>query len=723
MSSFSWEQCIICQKNTKEALRCPKKAYSFDANTYKVFLDSVLEFKTLDSLPVQPCFDIDNITADELVQNEAKWHKSCHIKFALSKLQKAKERGTYHSVTNEDDIEPRRTSKRVLGAIDSFDDMCIFCNDGKIKGALHRFSTDDASNNLKRMVLDLEDFDVLAKISGGVDLIAIEAKYHMQCLTNLRNRHKSLLRKRSKDKTVLEAEEAAKINETRAFIELIDFIEMSVENGTNFFVVAELHAMYELRLKSLGLEKTVNRFRLKNELLNHFSEAQEESDGRRSVLVFKEGLKQFLCEAFKERDYSEDTNILAKAAKILRKDIFSHTPFKFEGSFPTGCQASSLPETLKSFISMVLNGLDLNVQEEDAQPCLTIGQGIVFNTKKKGAKKNEGNQKKVRHSAQREPPLPIYLGLNIHASLRNKTLINKLYRLGLSISYDRVIEIEDLVAKSIIERSMIEGCVAPLKLKKNLFTVAGLDNIDHNPSSTTCNSSFHGTAISLFQFPKYNNPGEIREEVGSLDSRQESHSLPDSFTVVPQTELSTTCIKVPLRDQEAFKSSISENIRREDLWISSSLTTINQQSELTSENPITWAAYHSQSDQSTEPPSVTALLPMFNEKAASPAMIKHGMTVVKQSIDFLNHDQIPVIAMDQPLFAIAKMVQWKWPEIYGEDHFVIMFGGLHLEMALWNTLGDLLESSGWCAALTEAEVASPGIAESFVKATHLKRTR
>ena len=89
----------------------------------------------------------------------------------------------------------------------------------------------------------------------------------------------------------------------------------------------------------------------------------------------------------------------------------------------------------------------------------------------------------------------------------------------------------------------------------------------------------------------------------------------------------------------------------------------------------------------------------------------------------LNPNQVPVITLDQPLFAIVKMIQWKWPETHGEDKHVVMFGGLHLEMALWNTVGDLLEASGWSTALTEAEVASPGVAESFMKATHLKRTR
>jgi hypothetical protein len=52
-----------------------------------------------------------------------------------------------------------------------------------------------------------------------------------------------------------------------------------------------------------------------------------------------------------------------------------------------------------------------------------------------------------------------------------------------------------------------------------------------------------------------------------------------------------------------------------------------------------------------------------------------------------------------------------------------MMGGLHIEMALWNVLGDLLEGSGWTNTLTEADVASSGVADSFLKASHLTRTR
>ena len=104
-------------------------------------------------------------------------------------------------------------------------------------------------------------------------------------------------------------------------------------------------------------------------------------------------------------------------------------------------------------------------------------------------------------------------------------------------------------------------------------------------------------------------------------------------------------------------------------------------------------------------------------------MIKHAMDVIKSCINYLNPGQVPVIAVDQPLYAIAKQIQWKWNNLYGETKFVIMFGGLHIEMAFLKLLGGWLERSGWTTALTDAEVASAGTANSFLKASSVTRTR
>ena len=104
-------------------------------------------------------------------------------------------------------------------------------------------------------------------------------------------------------------------------------------------------------------------------------------------------------------------------------------------------------------------------------------------------------------------------------------------------------------------------------------------------------------------------------------------------------------------------------------------------------------------------------------------MIKHGMDIQHKATHFLNPGQIPVTTFDQPLFALAKCVQWTWPNTHGESMHVVMLGGLHTEMALWKTLGDIFEGSGWTSDLVQADVTTSGIAESLPKASHLTRTR
>lgn len=89
----------------------------------------------------------------------------------------------------------------------------------------------------------------------------------------------------------------------------------------------------------------------------------------------------------------------------------------------------------------------------------------------------------------------------------------------------------------------------------------------------------------------------------------------------------------------------------------------------------------------------------------------------------LNPSQIPVVAFDQPLFAVAKQMQWSQPMQFGENKFVIMFGGLHIEQAFLKVIGSWLEGSGWTQVLEAAGVASAGTAASFITADHIMRTR
>ena len=53
-------------------------------------------------------------------------------------------------------------------------------------------------------------------------------------------------------------------------------------------------------------------------------------------------------------------------------------------------------------------------------------------------------------------------------------------------------------------------------------------------------------------------------------------------------------------------------------------------------------------------------------------MIRQSMDMIKKAVQELNPGQVPVITVDQRLYAISKLIQWNWPANYGEEKFVIL---------------------------------------------------
>ena len=81
---------------------------------------------------------------------------------------------------------------------------------------------------------------------------------------------------------------------------------------------------------------------------------------------------------------------------------------------------------------------------------------------------------------------------------------------------------------------------------------------------------------------------------------------------------------------------------------------------------VSWPAYHASIQRTEMPPAaINALLPVFLENAHSVAMIKHSIDIVKTSVQYLNPGQIPALAANQPLFALAKQIQRTWPATHG----------------------------------------------------------
>ncbi|CAL8275406.1 unnamed protein product [Arctogadus glacialis] len=179
--------------------------------------------------------------------------------------------------------------------------------------------------------------------------------------------------------------------------------------------------------------------------------------------------------------------------------------------------------------------------------------------------------------------------------------------------------------------------------------------------------------------------------------------LPESYTCVRPLVLPRKDPPLPKADGplKSDGQEIIQALHQEYGW----LDTVKQRYlEIPqSDSNLSWAAYHASKESGQDNlPAITPLLPLFPDDSKSVGMIRHSMDVIKQAVMEVNPGQTPVITVDQPLYTISKQIQWTWPSTYGEDHFVIILGGLYIEMAGLKVIGDWLEDAGWMEALVQS---------------------
>ena len=117
----------------------------------------------------------------------------------------------------------------------------------------------DSGDNVRSMAIDLQDTQLLTRIEGG----CYRSKVSLSCLTELRNRHCSFLRKKHCSNNNFEV---SKI-EAGAFVELISHIETSVESGTCCFKLSSLRQIYPDHFSNLGISKEINKVRFKEQII------------------------------------------------------------------------------------------------------------------------------------------------------------------------------------------------------------------------------------------------------------------------------------------------------------------------------------------------------------------------------------------------------------------------------------------------------------------------
>ena len=179
--------CLLCLKVTSEILRCPAESKRLDIGAgkgYSTLSLNITRFRELNELPMPIdliCLDEGNGVEATLRKNKAKWHKSCHSKFNITKLKRAEKRK--HSREESDfDTTPRKYTRKSSFLMADKTDICFFVRLRYHQNCSMKCQHFHLDSHVRECALVLQDERLLIKLSAG-DMIAQEAKYHLKLYT------------------------------------------------------------------------------------------------------------------------------------------------------------------------------------------------------------------------------------------------------------------------------------------------------------------------------------------------------------------------------------------------------------------------------------------------------------------------------------------------------------------------------------------------------------
>lgn len=722
-----WKLCCLCQSKSDRELRCPlykechQKAYQTLENELKAFHENSVELPlgvTLES------FDDGSGIAQTLSKNKAKYHDACRHRFRSHIIKRALEkRRREGSDSDGEAISPKKTRSCFSASLPRDEIQCVCCEKRKEESGepIYKARSDGCGQKLCKWSLESKNWVVharLNRVANAEDAHAADIYYHISCYTKLKNdaRQKANASKSSGDGQQYDPLVVAR---------LVAYLQYHHET----YKLAELLRMYENHLQHLGSEwigVAVHKTRFKTHLLEKLgSEWSAYSQGRDVYISHTKSVGKAVAETVTSKVTDDEAQKIVEVALLLRRyTLLQQLPFN--GSFSSVCLSEPVAKPLLMFLDTLLQGTSsLAEGDEDTETvnakvrvACTISQLICSNTTKRATSAVSLYQRK-----DRETPFPLYLGLKLHVTDRQKSAVSTLHALGASVSYNRVMALRRELARAVSKRFVDNGLVVPTNMKHGIFTTGAVDNIDQ---SGRC--EFHGTAISLTNHPTKDNKGQDPPPLSLNDLDGVAVKLPEDYVTIPHVDEFAGDVKLspttlgqgmsPNVHSPEEKTSVEE-------WLSHVQTVIKDLNGDLQDTPVTYLGFlsHRQRIEDVRPRATVGVFPLFFDKAATMSMQKHAMHVVAKSTDFINPHQIPVLVADCPLYAIQKKCQWVYPNEVGEDKMVSFMGLLHVEMTAEECGGKLLAGSGWDRMFFLARIFETGVAASLLGGKNVKRTR
>ena len=723
--AWQWNDCLLCQDSRDEALH---------EGSYIKLSELLPEFAKHGKYDHLERFGANkNITPEELYKilddHKAKYHRSCVSRFNKQKLERLlkpkNERGRPTSSDGVGESSSQKRRKRNEETIIRMNELkCLFCREQDTDenlvaaGTMHatKEETDPKhvtqfTKTLKEKALKLENSGVLSALAFG-DVKTRQIYYHKQCLKDFNNEYAKALRR---EQAIQNEDAVSDLKKEIAFRRIINYVmQKRREDHFDCIEVAQFELMYKDLLEFDDIAYTCHVTHFTDKLLSVFVDAEKRVVNKKVVLCFSGEVDKIIKNEITNQSLAK---CLFKVVAPIREQM-ENVKNTFDGSFPKHCQEQSCPALLQTLCSLLINGMSPH-SKGVSQPALTVSQIIMHEFKKtRSLSKSESIPSHTRHVLHRETPLPRYVGLTLY-TMRAKTTIQKMFHLGISISYERCLDICDGISLSLLKKYESDKVFVSNSMRKKLFTIVAKDNIDVNAKSTKVSSHYHGISFTIMQFMMDKNCGILQEKLYDLSEKlTRKLVLPEEYTEFRPFPFRTStplfypkCNATVEKNDDYFKAALCEEIEWLDVISSSN-----------SETCSPWGMHHSAKFTSGAIPGIHSMMPPIPKKVASVEAQYHCMTIIKRTIAFTNEGQIPVDVSDQPVFARSREVQIRYPSEFGNEKYVCLLGDLHIEQSTQVLHGLLIKGSGLEGVLSKSNLSTSGTS-TIVDTNDLKRTR
>ena len=611
---------------------------------------------------------------------------------------------------------------------------CIFCNCGKKRGdsKLYQVRTTDIWEKIEKAAEVVNDAELLIKVQNQ-DLIALDAKYHKNCLAVI------LMKADCQEKNPLIDDDSDIF--TSSFQKLIDDVDQPMKEG-KAYELTELLEVYRNYLTEGGYQNSSSyrSEKLKKRLQNHYGNAltfHQPGPANKSELVYSSTLD--IRETI-NKIANFQAQVSAEAVKAdfkLAKDNFESLSFfhtatvlhssakQIPGISTNPCvdnkdicseRADSLvPDNLYDFLAQVMMGKighETKKNFEEHRRVLAVAQDIIYAATKSRCK----------------TPKHVGIAMAVHHLTKSRQLLDMLHSQGHSLSYDDVCRIETATA-SVVVSSLSQGdTFVPSNINSGTFLHAAMDNIDINEDTRSDTGTTHVLGSLLYQDKEEHQSGTFGPKQQATDVRS-------------RTVETLKCLDI-LNCPNKFAKGIFQHLTKKvnvGAWFATYNSSLNRDwvfTRLCPTNIFTLDFEPVAANEQTMPGwgGFNAILQYTAGEERHPTSIGYnpvvpglptnadtlytGLKMIEQQMKTLGQDT-PVVTLDLQLYIIAQEIRYKnWDEL---KHFVLRLGGFHIMELYWKILGKRFTESGLDDLLVEAGIFGPNAASMIMQGKHYKR--